>query len=69
MKPQDDGREKHLISNEIAVLMEDKSIGRADLAPLCGMTKAELDHLLDSDIRKVEIGKLMLVLVSLKGME
>lgn len=62
-------REKHLISNEIAVLMEDKAIERPALARHSGMSEVELDRLLDSDAQTVEIGKLRLVLTTLKGME
>lgn len=59
-------REKHLISNEIAVAMEDKAIERWALAPLCRMPEGDLDQLLDSDVRKVRIEELMLVLKTLK---
>ncbi|RVH69218.1 hypothetical protein CN198_14255 [Sinorhizobium meliloti] len=69
MIPEDETREKHLISNEIAVLMEDRAIERPALARLCGMPEAELDRLLEADVQTVEIGKLWLVLTALKGME
>ncbi|WP_429819093.1 hypothetical protein [Ensifer sp. B1-9] len=64
-----EGREKHLISNEIAVLMEDKSIERPALARLCRMSEAELDRLLDTDVQTVEIGTLRVVLAAIKGAE
>ncbi|MGO7323456.1 hypothetical protein ACCS95_34495 [Rhizobium ruizarguesonis] len=60
-------REKHLISNEIAVAMEDKGIERWALAPLCRMPEGDLDRLLDSDIRSVDVRELRAVLAALQG--
>lgn len=64
-----DVQEIHLVSIEVAILMEDKAINRRALALMCGMSEAELDHLLEANIRDVEIDRLRLVLTALKGAE
>jgi len=59
---RESARDKHLISNDIAVLMEDNGIDRTDLARKCHISKEELDDLLDGDIQKAKIGKLRRIL-------
>lgn len=61
-------REKHLVSNDIAIAVEEKCISRADLAHRCGLSEAELSLLLDHVIDKADLGELRRILVVAQSM-
>ncbi|NEJ83270.1 hypothetical protein GR268_43120, partial [Rhizobium leguminosarum] len=49
--------------------MEDKAIQRWALAQLCRMPEGDLDRLLESDIRSVDVRELRAVLAVLQGVK
>lgn len=55
-------REKLLVSGEIATLIEDKGIERADLARKCHIPEEELAAILDGSALNAKMGKLRRIL-------